>query len=372
MTEQTHQKLPPQARARSFVDQFTKNIVRTGGIAVIGAIVLIMGYFVWVVVPMFLPSSVSVSRSHESENTLIDVLNVSSDDRFEILSYVRANGTIEFRNAATFEVVETQIIIDKRMVVVKPLYPLADAFVGRTIDDELVFFRVTHEVRFDQEVRRVENQLQVLYDESMISIEESLDFDVYRSADKMRVASIRPGGHILVQEYSDIDDYFELEKPRELEIDSWGRNEANIELIFGPRGRWIYEIDQTTGDYRLLNVASIRRHSMEQEGTFDITDGSFALIHPVLGRYSFLVADDQGILNHWILGPVGETQGLTNIRTFRYDEPIVEVVAEHRRKGFFCHRCNGSRASWLYHLSSQACTSSSWNRTSPRSVFPTC
>ena len=104
--------------------------------------------------------------------------------------------------------------------------------------------------------------------------------------------------------------------------------------MLGPRGRWLYEFDTTSGEYRLSNVASIRRHTVADTGTFNDTEGNFVLVEPVLGRYSFLVANDQGTLDHWILGPTEGGQGLRKIRSFVYNEPIVKVIAEHRRKGF--------------------------------------
>ena len=332
MVSNSPKQLPGLAFGRALVDRLTKVAVGIGGIAVIAAIVLIMCYFVWVIVPMFMPASIKLLNSVELPTD--DVLYATSDDSFEILTFIKANGFIEFRNTTDYKIVSEQQVTPDSIKVLKPLYPFADAFAVRTITDELFFIKISHNVRFDQEERRIESQVEFLFDETSIDLADAVDFDVYRSDSKLRVVSLRQDGNLTLEEYQDVDDYFELEHPRTLDIESWHRNPEQLSVMLGPGGRWLYEFEHTTGDYRLLNVASIRRFSVEDTGTFDDTDGNFVVVTPVLGRYSFLVANDQGVLDHWTLGPVEDGQGLRKIRSFVYQEPIVQIVAEHRRKGF--------------------------------------
>ena len=303
-----------------------------GGIAVIAAIALIMCYFVWVIIPMFVPASINLLNSVEMPTD--DVVYATSDDSFEILTLIRANGSVEFRDTADYKIVSEQQVLPNSITTLKPLYPYADAFAVRTIADELFFLKISHNVRFDREERRIENKVELLFDETSIDLAGAVDFDVYRSETKLRVVTLQQNGSLLLEEYQDVDDYFELEDPQTLNIESWNRNPEHLSVMLGPGGRWLYEFEESTGDYRLLNVASIRRFSVEDIGTLNDTEGNFVMFAPVLGRYSFLVANDQGVLDHWTLGPVAEGQGLRKIRSFVYQEPIVQIVTEHRRKGF--------------------------------------
>ena len=332
MTSLSPQQLPGLATGRAVVDHLTKVVVGVGGIAVIAAIVLIMGYFVGVIVPLFAPASIKLLHSVDLPTD--EVLLATSDDRFEILTLFKRDGSIEFRDTRDYETIEQQRVIPDSIKVLKPLYPLADAFAVRTMADELVFLKITHNVRFDRVERRIENKIELLFEGVAIDLAGTVDFDVYRSDTKLRVISLLEDGSLSLHEYQDVDDYFELEEPRSLTIDSWNRNPAQLQVMMGPKGRWLYEFDNISGDYRLLNVASIRRYTVEDSGTLDDTDGNFMQVVPVLGRYSFLVANDQGALDHWTLGPIPEGQGLRKIRSFIYEEPIVQIIAEHRRKGF--------------------------------------
>lgn len=332
MASTSPKQLPGLAFGRALVDRLTKVVVGIGGIAVIAAIAIIMCYFVWVIIPMFAPASINLLNSVEMPTD--DVVYATSDDSFEILTLIRANGSVEFRDTTDYKIVSEQQVLPNSITALKPLYPYADAFAVRTIADELFFLKISHNVRFDREERRIENKVELLFDETSIDLADAVDFDVYRSDTKLRVVTLQQNGSLLLEEYQDVDDYFELEDPRTLNIESWNRNPEQLSVMLGPGGRWLYEFEESTGDYRLLNVASIRRFSIEDIGTFDDSQGNFVMFAPVLGRYSFLVANDQGVLDHWTLGPVTEGQGLRKIRSFAYQEPIVQIVTEHRRKGF--------------------------------------
>ena len=332
-------QLPSIARARALFDGFTKLTVGLGGVAVIAAIVLIMSYFVWVILPMFAPASIKLTQSMEFPTH--DVLHISANDSFEILTFIYPDGSIEFRDTANLEVVAQEQIIPDAISIVKPLYPLAAMYAIRTVENELLFLKVSHQVRFDGDERRIENKAELLFDASVIDLTGVVDFDVYRSETKLRVVTMRSDGELTLKEFRDVDDYFELDESRSLLVESWGRDPSHVDVMLGPRGRWLYEFDTTSGDYRLSNVASIRRYTIADTGTFDDPEGEFVFVEPVLGRYSFLVADNQGLLSHWILGPIPGGQGLRPIRSFSYAEPIVKVIAEHRRKGFFAIDASG-------------------------------
>lgn len=339
MSTSSLSKLPRIARARAVFDTVTRLVVGLGGFAVIAAIVLIMSYFVWVIVPMFVPASIKLSESVDLPTD--NVLYAKSDDRFEILTFIKTDGSVEFLETTDFNTVAEERVTSDSIIALKPLYPLSESFAIRTTSDELMFLEISHNVRFNGDTRRVENMVELLYEASAIDISGAVDFDVYRSDTKLRVVTLLEDGSLKLQEYLDVDDYFELEEVRTLTIEAWNRDPGRIQVMLGPRGRWLYELDTTSGDYRLTNIASIRRYRVEEIGTFDDTDGHFTRVVPVLGRYSFLVANDQGVLDHWTLGPVNEGQGFRKIRSFTYGEPIVQIIPEHRRKGFLAIDASG-------------------------------
>ncbi len=333
--------LPGVSRRRVWVNTATKRIVAAGGIAVICAIALIIGYLLWVVLPMLAPASIKLHSSHDLG--LETALHVVSDDRFETVTIIRSDGQVEFRNTEGFETVDEVKLVGVDLESVKPIFPTGDSFAALTAENDLVFFKVSHSIRFDEgDRRRIENRAELLFEASAVALVDVVDHDVYRGNTKLRVATLANDGTITILEYDEVEDSFALEEPRQLEIEPWGRNAKDIQFLWGPRGRWLYEIDQSTGEYRLIDVASIRRFRIEAEGSFVGPNDSFLLATPVLGRYSFLVANQSGLLDHWSLGPTPEGSDFRKIREFKFSSPIGKVVTEHRRKGFLAIDRTGS------------------------------
>ena len=291
-----------------------------------------MGYLVWVIVPMLAPSSIQhIATQTQSVGRTI---HVATDDTFETATLIRSDGVVEFRDTESFEVVQESRIASGNFESVKPIFPSSDSYAALVDDEELVFFKIAHVVRFLDDERRIENSATTLFEESTIDMRDVADYDVYRSDTTLRVALLYNDGAIVVREYADVDDYFELEEPRELRLDPWDHNIEDAQIILGPRGRWLYEIDTSNGAYRLLNIASIRRAGEVHEGFLGSEVDQFISATPVLGRYSFLIGLQSGRLEHWSLTPSENGTHLKRIREFKYDEPIVKVITEHRRKGF--------------------------------------
>lgn len=332
MTDIAPQRLPRLSRRRQLVDGATRHVVGAGGVAVICAIALIMGYLVWVIVPMLAPSSIKHAASHTVD--VEGTLHIATDDTFETATFVRSNGIVEFRDTRSFELIQETPIAASEIDSVKPIFPTSDSYAIAVGNKKLAFFKVAHVVRFLGDQRRIENSATTLFEDSVVELQDVVEYDVYRSESTLRVALLLNDGSLVVNEYDDVDDYFELDEPREAAIPSWNRNVEHIQVVLGPRGRWLYEIDTSNGDYRLLNIASIRRPRVEAEGSMGSGNDQFLSATPVLGRYSFLVAYQSGMLAHWSLTPSEHGSQLQQIRSFDGQGPIASVITEHRRKGF--------------------------------------
>lgn len=325
--------LPGVSRRRVWVNTATKRIVAAGGIAVICAIALIIGYLLWVVLPMLAPASIKLHSSHDL--SLETALQVASDDRFETVTIIHSDGRVEFRDSTSFDLVDEVNLFETVLKSAKPVFPTADTYAALTEENDLVFFKVTHTIRFDGgDRRRIENRAEVLFESSAVPLMDVLDHDVFRGSAELRVAALASDGTITIHEYEDVEDSYELDQPRKLEIEPWGRNTKDLQILLGPRGRWLYEIDESKGDYRLIDIATIRRFHIEAEGSLVGQNDKFLLLAPILGRYSFLVATESGRLDHWSLGPTPSGSDFRKIREFYFGSPIGKVVAEHRRKGF--------------------------------------
>lgn len=326
----TAYQLPELARSRRVANELTKRVIGVGGVAVIAAIVLIMGYLLWVIVPIFIPAS--IDELHNANFLPDDVLHIASDDSFETLTLIRSSNQIEFRDPTTFEVKHQVPIGGKPLVAVKRVFPTSDTYAAKHQNNELSFFRIVHQVRFLDGVRILQQNIEPLFEKTTYQLQpNSVSFDTYRNDEDLRIVSRDSSGTIHLVEFEDVDDNLELEFPEE---NAFTGPIGDYNLFFGPRGKQIYNVNRTTGDFQILLVASVSRPRVFQSGTFSVDDKPPSDIALLLGRHSFLVSDQAGSVVQWSLTPSDQGTILKAIRNTVFDAPITHIASEHRRKGY--------------------------------------
>ena len=326
----TEYKLPELSRKRRWVNDITRRVIGAGGIAVIAAIVLIVGYLFWVIVPIFMPAS--IDSLHEANFLPDDVLEISSDDSFEIITLIRSNGHVEFRDPETFVIKHQIKISDVALDNVQSVFPTSDTYAAKSVDGKLRFFRIVHRVRYIEGERKLQQNIEHLFKGTAYALPaNTTSFDTYRSDEDLRVVSRTIDGSIHLVEFEELDDDVELEWPEENIIEG---PLGEFDVNFGPRGRFVFDINQATGEFRVLIVASVLSPRVTQTGNFSRSGSPPTNISLLLGRYSFLVSDDQGGLDQWSFTPSDQGSILKPIRETQFDEPVLQIKSELRRKGY--------------------------------------
>ena len=295
----TNYDLPKISNRRKLTNTITAKVIGAGGVAVIAAIVLIMGYLFWVILPIFAPTSIEalddVSQLPE------DVLAIGSDDSFEIVTLIRGNGRVEFRNPKTFEVENSIDVSSTPWRDAILVFPTTDTYAVRNTADEVRFFRIAHQVRYIDNERVLEQRVEPVFLGSTYRLPQNAEvFDAYRSDEDLRIVARRSDGSVLLVEFEDVDDDFELEFPDE---NTMVGPIGSYRTFFGPRGRFLYNINRETGDYQLILVPSVHRPKVVQSSSFAEDGRAPTAVEPLLGRYSILAGHNSGVVRQWSLSP---------------------------------------------------------------------
>lgn len=322
--------LPKISERRRWVNVAMQRLIGAGGVAVIAAILLIMGYLFWVILPIFAPASMEPLA--EFDNAPVDVLAIDSDDSFEIISLIRANGTVEFRDSESFELANQIKVSAVPWLAAKRVFPTTDTYVARDTEDRLSFFRIVHQVRYIDVERSLVQRVEPLFAATSYQLPtDTLSFDTFRSDEDLRIVARQANGTTHLVEFEEVEDDFELEFPDENAIEG---PVGEFRTLFGPRGRFVYDINRTSGEFRLLLVASVLRPRIMQRESFATEANGSTVIEPLLGRYSLLIGHASGAVVQWTLSPSASGTILQPIRSMAFDGSITGLISEQRRKGF--------------------------------------
>ncbi len=325
-------------KRRQLKDALARWLIAVGGVAVIGAVVLILFYLLWVVFPLFLPSSSeSETLGQRSAWTDEPPLYLSVEEQLEVGTRVTADGTIEF-----FQTEDLAPLAQERFA------PLAETRLSAAAESDTQPAQLAL-LAESGEIFLLERRFSTNYDDGIENrrIEPGLDFPygtqwrpltdgspvvdfTFSSGDNSLVVAAVSRNQLFVS-YGSMEQNF-LTGERTLD----SRN-LTAELGFTATSiaisgnhRWAY-----LGD----DQGQIHRYdlpSMNPSQTLKVSDAAITELHMLLGSISVLAGDADGGINQ--LFPVRDDDNayqLTPIRSFPAQKGAIErIQTEYRRKGF--------------------------------------
>ncbi len=333
---------------RALVDRSASVAVTIGGFGVIGAILLLFGYLVWVTIPLFLPASISPSKTLPLDTS--SALFADVNDTAEWLFLVDAQRGALFvglASGASFPAGKANAASEGAVVAAKALSGTLQRYALLDADGGLRFYQARYPISFVDGERRIEARLDSLFEGDALGGIDGRVFDTYFDGERLLVAHVAESGDtrtLSLRRYADADPGFSLEPPQQVSL---SLQQPLRDLLFGPQGRWLYGLtDTVSGDAELI-VWSVSRTAIELQSRTEVSVSSHAGIMPLAGRQSIIVASPSGELSQFSLLRRDSQFEMHRIRGFAPAPDLRFVVSESRRKSFATLSGGGELS--LYH-----------------------
>ena len=311
---------------RRWVNTITRHVVALGGGTVIAAIALIFFYLLWIVMPIFQRASIESGTVYDLPVSSPVFLDVNESDEIG-LAFGRA-GDVVFWDLAQ-SAVRHELNLQRSIRQIKPVYPRSATYAVLDELGGLNIFQARYPVSFAGDVRSIGSDLAYLFSDQWLELGKVDDFDVHLAGGTLSVAYLN-GKLLTLDRYRDAEPDFELDFPRTREIDL---DKSYDRVIFGPRGRWLYLLDDA-GSVAIYEVTRAGRLNPLHQRQLAEESIRLTAVEPLLGRYSLLAADDRNHITQWFVvrGEFGLT--LEPVRQFTLESDAEWLIAEPRRKGF--------------------------------------
>ena len=306
---------------RYWANRSVRWIVSLGGVGVIAAIILIFGYLLWVVAPVFAPGSINGPTQFEVIERSAVLVDVSENG--EIALRIAQPGWLEFYNLEQQRRIAA-FSLDMEIIAAQRVYPTVNLYALLDRQQQLFFVQVQYPVSYDQGQREITPTLQFPFGKQPLFLGAVEQFDVQTQAEKLVVAHSSESTLTLsyLQRANASLRQFKMQLL-----------DPPVQLIIGPRNEWLYALSQR-GDLEMLDIRSPSNVQRLLHGAIVAPDRQFVSATALLGRYSLMVADSSGVLTQWGVVNTGLGMGLEPIREFKLSAPATQVIAEPRRKGF--------------------------------------
>lgn len=334
-------QLPPLAKRRAWINTITARIVGLGGIAVIGAIILIFMYLLWVVAPMFAPADIKSAQQFDLPPA--QVLKADVNETGEVGLRFDSTGAVQLfatDSGAILQQVQTENPVSRVITVAgdDAMYALLDS------NAELSLLRASYRVSFNNDQRQLTASIKAAFDGEPISLTNRgalsgplSGYDVAFADDELLVASLN-GKILSLRQYRDAELTYELEDANLIELQL---DRAYQQVFFGPRQKSLYLISDS-GALEILSITNLRAPERQYVGLLIPEGETLATFAPLLGRSSWLVATQAGQLLQRFLVRGESGYELHTVRAFDVPAVITKLVPEPRRKGFIAIDTNGT------------------------------
>ncbi|NND45250.1 MAG: hypothetical protein HKN58_07995, partial [Xanthomonadales bacterium] len=337
-------------RWRKTLDALTRRLISLGGISVILAVVLILFYLVYVVIPLFLPASAErESLGQRAEWAGQQVLYSAVEEQLEVGLRVNTDGTAEFYRLEGLGRVSTQRLLPEgqRLVAATEASQGNGAIAVASESGDYLVFRHRYETNFDDGValRTVVPTIEYPYGQvwrPLTNGEQITSLAVSDGDDAVVIAAAVPGAlriEISTKQENFLTGEVSL-TPRRLEAET---SYTATGLGISGNHQWLYVSDHQG------RVHMYRLRDLQEVQAAQATDRPITSLGMLLGGISVLAGDDAGGIAQ--LFPVRDDENQYSLELVRrFDAlgaPIVRIIPEYRRKGFVAFAENGELG--VYH-----------------------
>ena len=343
---------------RMVKDVVIRYLMAVGGISVIGAIVMIALYLVWVVIPLFLPARMEQLAAYTVPGgTDQETLHYALEEQHEVGMRITRQGNLLFFHTTTGEIINTEsVLTDKRRSIRSfAAGDPAQHLLVFGLDNGTVILRGhQYTVTYPDDKRLITPGVYSLFDGKPVSLDQArkplLLVAGQTDTTQTTVAAVTEDKRLLLVN-------LELQTGFLGEGETLNRIETEIPINFN-----------TSITHLVIDVEQRELYFTDDRGwlySYDISDKSAPLLLErvrvstdnngisalefLSGGISIIVGKTDGTISQWF--PVRDADNnytLQNVRNFEsQDAPITSVVPEYFRKGLLA--LDGAGNLGIYH-----------------------
>ncbi|WP_282874640.1 ABC transporter permease subunit [Pseudomonas peli] len=342
--------LQRKRRIRALKDRFARWAVSVGGLAVLGAITLIFFYLAYVVLPMFQGASldsrkpVQVAWLNEAATPLLLTL----EEQNQMAMRLDQNGKVQFFDAKKMQPlssVQLPIPADVQIASVGQDQPGSNRVALGLSNGKVLVFQHVYKLSYPNDVQTITPKIEYPFGEAPIELDPQ-----GRALDHMGV-SLNGGTLMLTGSTGTELHVLKLGREENMMTGEVTLSEERIALaqiaepikalIIDPRHLWLYVVNgRATADVFDMRSNSLNgRYKLLEDGKREVSNAT-----SLLGGISLMIGDSSGGIAQWFMVREADDKAvLKSIRSFQLaDSPIIQILPEERRKGFFALDAKGN------------------------------
>jgi len=342
--------LQRKRRIRALKDRFARWAVSVGGMAVLGAITLIFFYLAYVVLPMFQGASMESRKPVQVAwlNEAAAPLLLTLEEQNQMGMRLDQSGKVQFfdaKNMQPLNSMQLPIPAGAQIASIGQDQPGSNRVALGLSNGQVLVFQHVYKITYPNDVKTINPSVEFPFGEAAIGLDPQ-----GRALDHVGI-SLNSGTLMLTGSTGVELHVLKLGREENMMTGEVTLSEERIALpqiaepikalIIDPRHLWLYVVNgRATADvFDMRNNSLNGRYKLLEDGKLEVSNAT-----SLLGGISLMIGDSSGGIAQWFM--VREADGkavLKSIRSFQLaGSPIIQILPEERRKGFFALDAEGN------------------------------
>lgn len=324
---------------RVIKDNLVKYSITSGGTLVLVTLLLIFGYLLYVVLPIFAPATIELDKEFSYQNSA-EILALGVEEQNDVSYQVSDDAKISFyslRDEDLGKLLLDKILLEDSTAFTKTS-PRHGAFLFANSKGQALIFKPEFSTSYPNDIRLITPKIEYPLGEQLLEIDpqghkiNSVSFELNDENAAIAAVTDDKRGIFLLLSASENMMTEEVEWEQE-----------SVELPFLPRS-----VDQmlltpdlrnlfvrSQNDLLVYDVSDIDDIRVKSTLTINALDSNVTDMKLLTGGSSLLVANENGIISQWFEVLKDNKRALTFIRDFQAEGSVTDIVPEYSRKGFF-------------------------------------
>ncbi len=337
-------------RRRNLKDAISKHSISIGGIGVIFAVLLIMFFLLYVVMPLFAPPSIEKGVEYKVPGSANEKTLYYGIDEYQTtaMRFTESGRLIGFNVAdGSLNLQETLPLNGATITTYTVVNEMKHILAFGLSDGSVLFAQYGYDVSYPNDVRTISPKVTYPFGETPIEI---ADGEINLLSVKSSDSEVLIAYHVKGAAEGNIKLFSKIESMLTdsvvLEEDSSGTFKTGGSskwLMIDSSGRNLYDISEN-GTVGYFNIADIEEPTVVEK--IDLLSGGEKPtdIRFLLGNYSLMIGTNEGNVYQWF--PVRDQNNNFSLKQIRHFEvsnaPIKSIGIELARKGFAVTDANGN------------------------------
>ena len=323
---------------RVIKDKLVKYSISTGGASVLVTLLLIFGYLLYVVFPIFAPVTIEVEKQFtKPQNEQLYALGL--DEQNDISYHINDQGKLSFYSLRERDL--GKLLLSKEMlknpVAFAQSSPSKNTYLLSNQTGQVTIFTPEFETSYPDDVRLITSKISYPLGEELIDVDpqgKAIEVTSFELAeDEGAIAAVTSDNRGLYVALTATEDMMTEEIVWEKEVVELPSLPNNVtQMLLSPDLNNLFV--RSENNLLVYNVSNINDISVKSAFSINAVNANVTDMTLLTGASSLIVSNDNGVVTQWFEVLKNNTRTFTQIRDFTANTNISTIVPEYFRKGF--------------------------------------